>query len=200
MNPEEGELRPQFLDRFGLSVIVQGLNTQEERMAAVNKRLEFDASPDAVIAAARPAEDSLRTAIIEARARLLTLPVTAAHLSIVTAICAEQSLDGIRGDLAIVKTARALAAWEQATEIGADHIRRATAFALPHRMRRRPPATTSSRKPQSTPQMAPPTGTAPTPTRPRSKLPRQSPDRAAPQQPSHRRPPAHSQQAQAGPQ
>jgi magnesium chelatase subunit D len=151
MNPEEGELRPQFLDRFGLSVIVQGLNTQEERMAAVNKRLEFDASPDAVIAAARPAEDSLRTAIIEARARLLTLPVTAAHLSIVTAICAEQSLDGIRGDLAIVKTARALAAWEQATEIGADHIRRATAFALPHRMRRRPPATTSSRKPQSTP-------------------------------------------------
>ena len=150
MNPEEGELRPQFLDRFGLSVIVQGLNTQEERMAAVNKRLEFDANPDAVIAAARPAEDALRAAIIEARARLLTLPVTAAHLSIVTAICAEQSLDGIRGDLAIVKTARALAAWEQATEIGADHIRRATAFALPHRMRRRPPAT-SSRKPQSTP-------------------------------------------------
>jgi len=151
MNPEEGELRPQFLDRFGLSVIVQGLNTQEERMAAVNKRLEFDANPDAVIAAARPAEDSLRTAIIEARARLLTLPVTAAHLSIVTAICAEQSLDGIRGDLAIVKTARALAAWEQATEIGADHIRRATAFALPHRMRRRPPTSTSSRKPQPTP-------------------------------------------------
>ena len=151
MNPEEGDLRPQFLDRFGLSVIVQGLNTQEERMAAVNKRLEFDANPDAVIAAARPAEDSLRTAIIEARARLLTLPVTAAHLSIVTAICAEQSLDGIRGDLAIVKTARALAAWEQATEIGADHIRRATAFALPHRMRRRPPTSTSSRKPQPTP-------------------------------------------------
>jgi len=151
MNPEEGDLRPQFLDRFGLSVIVQGLNTQEERMAAVNKRLEFDANPDAVIAAARPAEDSLRTAIIEARARLVTLPVTAAHLSIVTAICAEQSLDGIRGDLAIVKTARALAAWEQATEIGADHIRRATAFALPHRMRRRPPTSTSSRKPQPTP-------------------------------------------------
>ena len=151
MNPEEGDLRPQFLDRFGLSVIVQGLNRQEERMAAVNKRLEFDANPDAVIAAARPAEDSLRTAIIEARARLLTLPVTAAHLSIVTAICAEQSLDGIRGDLAIVKTARALAAWEQATEIGADHIRRATAFALPHRMRRRPPTSTSSRKPQPTP-------------------------------------------------
>jgi len=151
MNPEEGDLRPQFLDRFGLSVVVQGLNTQEERMAAVNKRLEFDADPDAVIAAARPAEDSLRTAIVEARARLPTLPVTNAHLSIVTSICAEQSLDGIRGDLAIVKTARALAAWEKATEIGVEHIRRATAFALPHRMRRRPPTSTSSRKAQPTP-------------------------------------------------
>jgi magnesium chelatase subunit D len=139
MNPEEGDLRPQFLDRFGLSVVVQGLSAQEERMAAVNKRLQFDANPEAVIAAARPAEDSLRAVIVEARARLASLPVTSAHLSMVTAICAEQSLDGIRGDLAIIKTARALAAWEKATEMGADHIRRATAFALPHRMRRRPP-------------------------------------------------------------
>jgi magnesium chelatase subunit D len=138
MNPEEGDLRPQFIDRFGLSVVVQGLSAQEERMAAVNKRLEFDANPEAVIATARPAEDSLRAAIVEARARLASLPVTSAHLSMVTAICAEQLLDGIRGDLAIVKTARALAAWEKATEMGADHIRRATAFALPHRMRRRP--------------------------------------------------------------
>ena len=144
MNPEEGDLRPQFLDRFGLSVVVQGLSSQDERMAAVNRRLEFDANPGAVIAAARPGEDSLRAAIVEARARLLSLPITSAHLSMVTAICAEQSLDGIRGDLAIIKTARALAAWEKAAEIGADHIRRATAFALPHRMRRRPP----QRKPQ----------------------------------------------------
>src|ERR1700743_2934165 len=72
MNPEEGDLRPQFLDRFGLSVVVQGLSAQEERMAAVSKRLQFDANPEAVIAAARPAEDSLRAAIIEARARLLS--------------------------------------------------------------------------------------------------------------------------------
>src|SRR5882757_276739 len=138
MNPEEGELRPQFLDRFGLSVEVRGLDTQEQRMAAVNKRLEFDADAAAVIAAARPAEDLLRHAIVEARARLPLLPVTSAHLSMVTAICSEQLLDGIRGDLAIIKTARALAAWEKASEIGADHIRRAAVFALPHRMRRRP--------------------------------------------------------------
>jgi magnesium chelatase subunit D len=146
MNPEEGELRPQFLDRFGLSVQVRGLETQEQRMAAVNKRLEFDLDAAAVIAAARPAEDSLRQALVEARARLLLLPVTSAHLSIVTAICSEQLLDGIRGDLAIIKTARALAAWEKDSEIGADHIRRAAVFALPHRMRRRPAASGSPRK------------------------------------------------------
>ncbi|HEV7448816.1 MAG TPA: VWA domain-containing protein, partial [Steroidobacteraceae bacterium] len=145
MNPEEGDLRPQFLDRFGLSVAVRGLATQELRMAAVGKRLEFDADPGSVIAAARGAEDTLRRAIVDARARLLLLPVTGAHLSMVASICFEQMLDGIRGDLAIIKTARALAAWEKATEIGADHIRRAAAFALPHRMRRRPAQPTSSR-------------------------------------------------------
>jgi magnesium chelatase subunit D len=146
MNPEEGELRPQFLDRFGLSVQVRGLESQQQRMAAVHKRFEFDLDSAAAIAAARPAEDLLRQAIVEARARLPLLPVTSAHLSIVTAICAEQLLDGIRGDLAIIKTARALAAWEKATEIGADHIRRASAFALPHRMRRRPGSSASPRK------------------------------------------------------
>ena len=129
MNPEEGDLRPQFLDRFGLSVQVRGLDTQDLRMAAVSRRLQFDADPTAVIDASRPAEEALRQAIIDARARLPLLPVTGAHLTLVTAICAEQSLDGIRGDLAIVKTARALASWEKATEIGADHVRRAAAFA-----------------------------------------------------------------------
>src|SRR5262249_38198702 len=137
MNPEEGDLRPQFLDRFGLSVQVRGLDTQELRMAAVSKRLEFDANPTAVVAAARAAENALHQAIVDARARLGLLPVTGAHLAMVTTICSEQSLDGIRGDLTIIKTARALAAWEKATEIGADHIRRAAAFALPHRIRRR---------------------------------------------------------------
>jgi magnesium chelatase subunit D len=146
MNPEEGDLRPQFVDRFGLSVEVRGLDTQELRMGAVAKRLEFDADPGCVIATAREAEDALRRAIVDARARLLLLPVTGAHLSMVAAICLEQTLDGIRGDLAIIKTARALAAWEKASEIGADHVRRAAAFALPHRMRRRPAQSTSPRQ------------------------------------------------------
>jgi magnesium chelatase subunit D len=72
------------------------------------------------------------------------LPITGAHLSMVTAICTEQSLEGIRGDLAIIKTARALAAWENAKEIGADHIRKAATLALPHRLRRRKSVSPSS--------------------------------------------------------
>jgi magnesium chelatase subunit D len=152
MNPDEGDLRPQFLDRFGLSVQVRGLDTQELRMAAVSKRLEFDADPAAVTFAARAAEDALRQAIIDARARLTFLPVTGAHLSMVTEICSEQLLDGIRGDLAIIKTARALAAWEKANEIGAGHVRRAAALALPHRVRRRPPASGSPRRAPLVPQ------------------------------------------------
>src|SRR5262249_13178841 len=76
MNPEEGDLRPQFLDRFGLSVQVRGLDTQQLRMEAVGKRLEFDADPQAVIAAASGAEAALRGAIVQARGRLPLLPVT----------------------------------------------------------------------------------------------------------------------------
>jgi len=166
MNPEEGELRPQFLDRFGLSVQVRGLSTQELRMAAVASRLEFDADPAATVAAARPAEDELRRAIVEARERLASLRVSSAHVSLVTALCAEQLLDGIRGDLAIVKAARALAAWESASEITAAHIQRAAALALPHRLRRRP--NTMSRPEPSTAkrfgagwaETAPPAGSA----------------------------------------
>src|ERR1700761_2257238 len=73
MNPEEGDLRPQFLDRFGLSVQAQGLRSPELRMAAVARRLEFDADPVAVAAACRASEDSLRQSIVDARARLASL-------------------------------------------------------------------------------------------------------------------------------
>jgi magnesium chelatase subunit D len=137
MNPEEGELRPQFLDRFGLCVSVRGPRVRELRMAAIRQRLSFDDHPESVIDAAAPAEQTLRDAIIAARARLAGLSISEAHLSAVAALCEEHHLDGIRGDLAIIKTARALAAWEAAAEITEDHIRRSSALALTHRLRPR---------------------------------------------------------------
>jgi magnesium chelatase subunit D len=135
MNPEEGELRPQFLDRFGLCVQVRGLQDRDVRVAAIRRRLAFDDHPDSVIEAVKPREDALRHRIVAARARLAGLPISDAHLSTVAALSEEHYLDGIRGDLAIIKAARALAAWEAASEIGDDHIRRISALALMHRAR-----------------------------------------------------------------
>lgn len=137
MNPEEGELRPQFVDRFGLCVQVRGLVSHDIRSAAIRQRLTFDDDPAGVVSAAEPQEQALREGIIAARGRLATIPITNAHLSVVTALSAEHQVDGIRGDLAIIKTARALTAWQAAGEILDEHIRRAAELALPHRTRQR---------------------------------------------------------------
>jgi magnesium chelatase subunit D len=135
MNPEEGDLRPQFLDRFGLCVKVRGLPEHDTRIAAIRQRLAFDDDPVGVVEAARQEEHRLREGIIAARSRLAALLITDAHLAIVAAISAEHHLDGIRGDLAIIKAARALAAWLAAPAIGEEHIRRAAELALTHRTR-----------------------------------------------------------------
>jgi magnesium chelatase subunit D len=135
MNPEEGELRPQFLDRFGLCVKVRGLPEHDTRIAAIRQRLAFDDDPAGVVEAVRQEERTLQEGIIAARSRLAVLNITDAHLAIVAAISAEHHLDGIRGDLAIIKAARALAAWLAAPEISEEHIRRAAELALTHRTR-----------------------------------------------------------------
>jgi magnesium chelatase subunit D len=135
MNPEEGELRPQFLDRFGLCVKVRGLPEHDTRIAAIRRRLAFDDDPASVVEAVQPEEHALREGIVAARSRLATLLITDAHLAIVAAISAEHYLDGIRGDLAIIKAARALAAWLAVPEISEEHIRRAAELALTHRTR-----------------------------------------------------------------
>jgi magnesium chelatase subunit D len=137
MNPEEGELRPQFVDRFGLCVQVRGLAQQETRIAAIRQRLSFDDRPASVIDAVQPAEQALREGIVAARGRIAALSMTNDHLSAVAALSVEHQLDGIRGDLAIIKAARALAAWQDAPEIRDEHIRRAAELALPHRTRQK---------------------------------------------------------------
>jgi magnesium chelatase subunit D len=137
MNPEEGELRPQFVDRFGLCVQVRGLALQETRIAAIRQRLSFDDQPARVIDAVQPAQRALREGIAAARGRLAALSITNGHLAAVAALSVEHRLDGIRGDLAIVKAARALAAWQGAPDIRDDHIRRAAELALSHRTRQK---------------------------------------------------------------
>ena len=139
MNPEEGDLRPQFVDRFGLCVQVRGLPDHDARIAAIRRRLAYDDDPTGVAEAAQPAERALREAIAAARFRLKSLLITDAHLSMVAALAAEHQLDGNRGDLAILKAARALAAWQAVSEISEEHIRRAAEMAVTHRMRQSKP-------------------------------------------------------------
>jgi magnesium chelatase subunit D len=138
MNPEEGALRPQFVDRFGLCVQVQGLGSPELRTEALARRLAFDAGPAGFVTQQRSQEDTLREAIVNARGRLPLLQVSGEHLSRVAEMCVAQDLDGIRGDLAIIKAARALAAWQGAPHIEEAHLERASQFAIPHRLHRRP--------------------------------------------------------------
>ncbi len=152
MNPEEGDLRPQFVDRFGLCVQVRGLAAQETRIAAIRQRLSFDDLPESIIEAVRPEEQALRRGIVAARERLAALSITDAHLSAVAALSVEHQLDGIRGDLAIIRAARALAAWQAASEIRDEHIRRAADLALSHRTRQKK----SKAQPRARPSLEPP--------------------------------------------
>jgi magnesium chelatase subunit D len=159
MNPEEGELRPQFVDRFGLCVQVRGLVSHDIRSAAIRQRLAFDDDSAGVLSALEPQEQALREGIVAARGRLSAIPITNAHLSMVTALSVEHQVDGIRGDLAIIKTARALAAWQAAGEIRDEHIQRAAELALPHRTRQKRSKNVPRGAPRPVPQ--PRAGTSP---------------------------------------
>jgi magnesium chelatase subunit D len=138
MNPEEGELRPQLLDRFGLTVEVTASRVPAERAEVVRRRLAYEADPE-VFAAKWAAEDaSLAERIVEARARLADVVLGDAALRRITAICAAFDVDGMRADLVAARTAVALAAWHGRDHITDEDVRRAVELALPHRRRRNP--------------------------------------------------------------
>ncbi|WP_335973279.1 putative cobaltochelatase [Streptomyces sp. CA2R106] len=138
MNPEEGELRPQLLDRFGLTVEVTASRETDERVEVVRRRLAYDADPAAF--AARWAEEERRTRerIAAARALLPSVVLGDTVLRQIAATCAAFEVDGMRADIVMARTATALAAWAGRTEVTADDVRQAALLALPHRRRRNP--------------------------------------------------------------
>lgn len=138
MNPEEGELRPQLLDRFGLAVDVRASREVDARVEVMRRRLAFEADPAAFAAeyAAADAEQAHR--IAEARDRLPAVALPDAELRRIAAVCAAFDVDGMRADLVIARAARAHAAWRGAAEVTEDDVRVAAALALPHRKRRDP--------------------------------------------------------------
>ncbi|PRY48267.1 protoporphyrin IX magnesium-chelatase [Geodermatophilus tzadiensis] len=138
MNPEEGELRPQLLDRFGLTVEVAAPRDPAERAEVVRRRFAYDADPAGFAAAWAGEEAGLAARIAEARGRLPHVVLSDAALQQVTAVCAAFDVDGLRADLVTARTAIAHAAWSGRDEVTEDDVRVAARLALPHRRRRNP--------------------------------------------------------------
>ncbi|MFE6661994.1 putative cobaltochelatase [Streptomyces sp. NPDC057697] len=138
MNPEEGELRPQLLDRFGLTVEVAASRETDQRVEVVRRRLAFDDDPAAFAAGWAGEEDALRARIVAARALLPEVRLGDAALRQIAATCAAFEVDGMRADIVMARTATALAAWAGRTDVLAEDVRQAALLALPHRRRRNP--------------------------------------------------------------
>jgi magnesium chelatase subunit I len=137
-NPEEGELRPQLLDRFGLSVEVGTPRAVPDRVEVVRRRDRFDRDPQTFAAAWEKEEAKLRRAIVRARRGLETVEVPDATLSLAAELCIALGADGLRGELTLMRAARALAALEGAYVANPAHLRAIAPSALRHRLRRDP--------------------------------------------------------------
>ncbi|MGV9692848.1 putative cobaltochelatase [Streptomyces sp. NPDC003444] len=138
MNPEEGELRPQLLDRFGLTVEVAASRDPEQRVEVVRRRLAFEDDPAAFAARWAGEEAALRGRIVAARALLPQVVLGDAELLQIAATCAAFEVDGMRADIVMARTATALAAWAGRTGVTSEDVRQAALLALPHRRRRSP--------------------------------------------------------------
>ncbi|HET9171798.1 MAG TPA: putative cobaltochelatase [Actinospica sp.] len=138
MNPEEGELRPQLLDRFGLTVDVVASREPRERAEVVRRRLAYEAGPAAFCARWQSADEEVGRRIAAAREALPKVVLPDAELERIARICAAFEVDGMRADLVTARAAVALAAWRGLRTVTAEEVRDAARLALPHRRRRNP--------------------------------------------------------------
>lgn len=137
-NPEEGDLRPQLLDRFGLAVEVSTPNLLSERVEVLRRRDAFDTNPADFLDQWAEAERELGNGILAARVRLGSMSTPDAVLELAAKLCIALGTDGLRGELTLLRAARALAALDGAEMTAADHLQRVALPALRHRLRRNP--------------------------------------------------------------
>ncbi|MGW5189399.1 putative cobaltochelatase [Kribbella sp. NPDC004138] len=138
MNPEEGELRPQLLDRFGLTVDVVASRDPAVRVEVMRARLTYEADPETFTARHDGPQRELAERIVKARDLLPEVILTDSALRQIAEICASFDVDGMRADLVTARTAVAHAAWSGRTVVEVDDVRAAAKLALPHRRRRNP--------------------------------------------------------------
>jgi magnesium chelatase subunit D len=135
MNPEEGELRPQLLDRFALSVTVQRIASVEDRIEVVKRNMEFEADPEKFYEKNKPQQEELRNRILQARKTLENVAIPNNLLESICKTCLELNVDGLRPDIVIAKAASTLAAFENRTEVTLNDILVAAELTLSHRTR-----------------------------------------------------------------
>ena len=137
-NPEEGELRPQLLDRFGLAVDVRTPTDLATRVDVVRRRDAFERDPAGFVATWAATDERIRRKLLAARKRLAKTVLPDAVLERAAQLCMALGTDGLRGELTLMRAARALAAYDGQARVGDDHLRRVAAPALRHRLRRNP--------------------------------------------------------------
>ena len=137
-NPEEGELRPQLLDRFGMSVEVRTVRNPELRVQVVDQRTAFDSDPDSFSTAVEANQDALQQRVVDAQQRLDQVSIDDDLRLRISAVCGELDVDGLRGDIVTNRAARALAAFEGRTEVSEEDVARVASCCLRHRLRKDP--------------------------------------------------------------
>ena len=138
MNPEEGDLRPQLLDRFGLVVDVIGERETSKRVEVIKRRLDFEAEPEKFIKKYLVEEEELKNRIENSKKRLNNIKCSDEIYELAAKISIVLNVDGHRADIAVVKTAITIAAFENREEVIKEDMLRAAVLALPHRMRKTP--------------------------------------------------------------
>ena len=137
-NPEEGELRPQLLDRFGMSVEVKTVRDADLRVKVVDQRTSFDNDPDAFSKNVEEIQNELQNKVIAAQDKLADVSIDEDLRLNISAICGELDVDGLRGDIVTNRSAKAIAAFEGRNEVSEDDIARVITCSLRHRLRKDP--------------------------------------------------------------
>ncbi|MEM0978970.1 MAG: magnesium chelatase ATPase subunit I [Cyanobacteria bacterium P01_H01_bin.58] len=137
-NPEEGELRPQLLDRFGMHAEIRTVRDPELRVQIVEQRSDFDQNPQAYLEKYQTEQTALQQKIVDAKNLLPNITIEHEHRVKISQVCSELDVDGLRGDIVTNRAAKALTAYEGRTDVTLDDIRRVIALCLRHRLRKDP--------------------------------------------------------------
>ncbi|MDF2953683.1 MAG: Mg-chelatase subunit ChlI [Thermodesulfobacterium sp.] len=138
MNPEEGELRPQFLDRFGLCVQVRAITDKNLRKEVLKRKIEFDTDPEGFLKKWKNEQETLSQRIVQAKKNLSEVKVPEEIYKTVVDLTSQLNLDGHRGDIVLLKAAKAYAAFNKKDSVEKEDLKKVVLFSLRHRLKRLP--------------------------------------------------------------